>query len=152
MCANFTCLMLWCTAKKDCLTTEWLPWLQETVVTRSLFWYIYSHKQPKPKSYLTTDNPQNSCEQVTTKNDAFVVILLHRLLYLQDYYCMLFDACRCDLFQRCTISGYYIYKIEVAEGLGSFLSGCLMQFAKYTIHNHCPFSLSAARVTPKRAL
>ena len=35
------------------------------------------------------------------------------------------------------ISGYYICKIEVVEGLGSFLSGCVMQLAKYTIHNHC---------------
>ena len=25
---------------------------------------------------------------------------------------------------------------QVVEGLGSFLSGCLMQLAKYTIHNH----------------
>ena len=47
---------------------------------------------------------------------------------------MLFDvhAWKCDLFQRCMISGYYIYKIEVV-GLGSFLSGYLMQLAKYTI-------------------
>ena len=40
------------------------------------------------------------------------------------------------------ISGYYIYKIEVVEGLGSFLSGCLMQLARYTTHNHCLISLS----------
>ena len=44
-------------------------------------------------------------------------------------------------------SGYYIYKIKVVEGLGSFLSGCLMQLAKYTIHNHCLISLSATRLT-----
>ena len=36
---------------------------------------------------------------------------------------------------------------KVVDGLGSFLSGCLMQLAKYTIHNHCLFSLSATRVT-----
>ena len=35
----------------------------------------------------------------------------------------------------------------IFDGLGSFLSGCLMQLAKYTIHNHCLFSLSATRVT-----
>ena len=35
----------------------------------------------------------------------------------------------------------------VVDGLGSFLSGCLMQLAKYTLHNHCLFSLSATRVT-----
>jgi len=43
--------------------------------------------------------------------------------------------------------GYYIYKIKVVEGLGSFLSGCLIQLVKYTTHNHCLFSLSATRVT-----
>ena len=36
-------------------------------------------KQPEPKPYLTTDNPQNICEEVTKtafqKYDAFVVIL-----------------------------------------------------------------------------
>jgi len=45
------------------------------------------------------------------------------------------------------ISGYYIYIIEVVEGLGSFLSGCLVQIAKYTIHNHCLSSLCATRVS-----
>ena len=38
-------------------------------------------------------------------------------------------TCRCDLFQRCMISGYYIYKIEAVDALGSFLSGCFMQLA-----------------------
>ena len=33
------------------------------------------------------------------------------------------------------------------DGLGSFLYGCLMQLAKYTLHNHCLFSSSATRVT-----
>ena len=36
---------------------------------------------------------------------------------------------------------------QVVDGLGSFLSGCLMQLAKYTIHNHCLFSLFATKVT-----
>ena len=59
------------------------------------------------------------------------------LLYLQDngYYCMLFDTCRCDLFQRCMIS----------DGLGSFLSGCVMQLVNNTYHSL--FSLSVAMVT-----
>ena len=33
------------------------------------------------------------------------------------------------------------------DGLGSFLYGCLMQLAKYTLHNHRLFSSSATRVT-----
>ena len=33
------------------------------------------------------------------------------------------------------------------DGLGSFLYGCIMQLAKYTLHNHCLFSSSATRVT-----
>ena len=104
------------------------------------------HKQPEPKPYLTTDNPQNSCEQVTTKKyDAFAVILSQRLLYLQDIFaCSLMHPCRCNLFPICIISGYYIYKIEVVESLGSFLSDCLMQLAK---KNHRFFSLTATRVT-----
>ena len=49
-------------------------------------------KQLEPKSYLTTDNPQNICERVTTtafeEHDNSISWL----------YCMLFDTCRCDLF------------------------------------------------------
>ena len=71
---------------------------------------------------------------------SYIWILLHAFWYMLPW-------CWCDLFQRCIISGYYIYKIEVVEGLGRFLSGCLMQLAKCIIHNHCLFSLSATRVT-----
>ena len=48
------------------------------------------HKRPEPKSYLSTDNPQNICKRVTTtafqKYDAFVVILSQMFsgLYPQD--------------------------------------------------------------------
>ena len=71
---------------------------------------------------------------------SYIWILLHAFWYMLPW-------CWCDLFQRCIISGYYIYKIEVVEGLGRFLYGCLMQLAKCIIHNHCLFSLSATRVT-----
>ena len=46
------------------------------------------HKQSEPKSYLTTDNPQNSCEQVTTQNMMVLwwfcicKILLHAFWYM----------------------------------------------------------------------
>ena len=43
------------------LTTEWLSWLQETVVVRSLFW----HKQPEAKSYLTTENISERGDSLT---------------------------------------------------------------------------------------
>ena len=68
------------------------------------------------------------------------VILSHRY-----YYCMLFDvhAGVHDLFKR-----WLLYlQDQVVDGLGSYLSGCLMQLAKYTLHSHCLFSLSATRVT-----
>ena len=29
----------WGGASNDWLTTEWLPWLKETMVMRSLYWY-----------------------------------------------------------------------------------------------------------------
>ena len=69
--------------------------------------------------YLTTDNPQNICEGVTTtafqKYDAFVVIFtdVQWLLYLQDngLHAVLIHGG--DSFQRCMFSGYYIFKIEV---------------------------------------
>ena len=38
------------------------------------------------------------------------------------------------------VSGYHIYKVRSGKLP-------LMQLAKYTIHNHCFFSLSATRVT-----
>ena len=106
-------------------------------------------KQPETKSYLTTDNPQNICEGVTIKlytsniiYDAFVVTCSQ--MFISGYYickcmgcyCMLFDICRYDPLQRCSVPGYYIHKIMVRDGLGSSLSGFLMQLAKYTIHNH----------------
>ena len=59
---------------------------------------------------LTTDNPQNSCEQY----DAFVVILSLRLLHLQDsgYYCKLFDVHARVTLSKMHLSGYYTYKIS----------------------------------------
>ena len=68
--------------------------------------------------FLTTDNPQNICERVSlTAFDAFVMILSQ---ILSGYYIckimlllMFFDTCRCDLFQRCIISGYYIYTMRL---------------------------------------
>ena len=55
------------------------------------------------------------------------------LLFLQGNgcYCMLFDTCRCDLFQTGCMIGE-INKIEVVDGLGSFLSGCLMYAIRKT--------------------
>jgi len=59
-------------------------------------------KQPEPKPYLTTDNPQNICEEVTKtafqKYDAFVVILsqmfggYHICKIMVIIACMLFDT------------------------------------------------------------
>ena len=70
-----------------------------------------------------TDNPQNmwvNHYNCISKIWCFVVILSQMFsgYYLQDNG-MLFDTCRCDLFQRCMIS----------DSLRSFLSGCLMQLA-----------------------
>ena len=92
-------------------------------------------KQPQPKSYPTTDNSQNSCEQY----DAFVVILSLRLLYLQDsgYYCKLFDV-------HARVTSFKDAWSVVTIPTRSAFSGCLMQLAK---HNHCPFRLSASMVT-----
>ena len=60
------------------------------------------------------------------------------------YYCMLFDV-------HASVTSFKdawsVVTISTRSGCRSFLSGCLIQLAKYTIHNHCPFSLSATRVT-----
>ena len=82
------------------------------------------------------------------KNDDIMVILSQRLLYLQHK----FIVCSLMYMQVWPLSKMHnqwlLYlQHQVVEGLGSFLSGCLMQLAKYTIHNHCLFSLSATRVT-----
>ena len=76
-----------------------------------------------------------------------MVILSQRLQNLQDVI-----ACFLMYMQVWPLSKmqdqWLLYlQDQVVEGLGSFLSGCLMQLAKYTIHNHCLFSLSATRVT-----
>ena len=73
------------------VTTEWLPWLQETVVMRSLFWYQRLDKQLQPKSYLTTDNLQNSCKQITTKNMMLLWWFFHKgyKISLHALWCML---------------------------------------------------------------
>ena len=47
------------------VTTEWLPWLQEAVVYFGMGGYL--HKQSESRSYLTTDNPQNSCKSLQKK-------------------------------------------------------------------------------------
>ena len=66
------------------------------------------HKRPEPKSYLSTDNPQNVCERVTTtafqKYDAFVVILMQMF------------------------SGYYIHKMRL------WMTGKLLLWLSYAIN------------------
>ena len=84
------------------------------------------------KSYFTTDNPQWAshynyiwcfCGDFLT--EMFSGYYICKIMVVIDVLWYMWG----DLFQRCIISGYYIYKIEVVEGLGSFLSGCLMQLA-----------------------
>jgi len=71
---------------------------------------------------------------VYKKYDAFVVILLHRYV--------------CKIMAGVTFSQMHDqWLLYLQDQVGSFLSGCLMQLAKYTIHNHCLFRLSATMVT-----
>ena len=75
---------------------------------------------------------------------AFVVTLtdVQLLLYLQDHGCyyMLIDTCTLSKM----FNDYYNY---LQGGLGNFLSGLLMQLAKYAVYNHCLVSLSEIMVT-----
>ena len=82
------------------LTTKQLPWLQKSCGDGGCvkFIWVLEHKQTEP----TTDNPQNSCDSVTTTTLQNMVLLVKAvdslkevkwLLYLQDCcYSMLFDA------------------------------------------------------------
>ena len=93
-------------------------------------------------------NWQSSEQLWVTTNDDFVVILSQRLLYLQHN----IIACSLMYMRVWPLSKmdnqWLLYlQDQVVEGLGSFLSGCLMQMEKHTIHNHCLFSLSATRCT-----
>ena len=70
------------------LTTEWLSWLQETVVVRSLFW----HKQPEAKSYLTTENISECGDSLTDVQwllySVLVALLVHFGATLKYNECM----------------------------------------------------------------
>ena len=120
-----------------------------SIISYSAFYSVpLLHKQPESKSNLTTDNPQNTCVQVTSINFRIWCFCdnylkdIQCLLYLEDHgcYCMLSDTCR-------MFSGYYICKIMVVRWSVKLRLWFRMQLAKYTIHNHCLLSLSATRVT-----
>ena len=89
------CKQISYTAKKKIpcmvvLTTEWLPWLQETCMWVCLVLEVNCISNLSPNHiYLTTDNPQNSCEQVTTK--ILWWFSLAEVTTSARYYCMLFD-------------------------------------------------------------
>ena len=90
------------------LTTEWLLWFQSSWGDsgyEKLILVLEANciaKQPEPKSYITTDNPQNICEGVTTttlKRWCFWQKLhgdsltdVQWLLYLQDHGCCCIQA------------------------------------------------------------
>ena len=48
---------------------------------RSVFWYqrLIECKQPEPKSYLTAENSQNSCERVSTDTLHKKMVLIKKI-------------------------------------------------------------------------
>ena len=82
--------------KKFGCYNHWVVTLVEDKVRREWLWEVYFgirgqlHKQSEPKSNLTTDNPQNTCEGVTSTiwclcGDYLTDVQC--LLYLQDHGC-----------------------------------------------------------------
>ena len=157
VCANLTCLMLWCTAKKGCfILNHWVVTLVAGDSGYGKFLLVYILEV----NCISNPSPNHTLQLTTLKTA--VSKLLQKIMLLWWFSC----------------TGYYICKIMVIIGAlwcmqvwslsemhdqwllylqdevweASSLHGCLMQLEKYTIHNHCPFSLSATRVTPKRTL
>ena len=62
------CVFMHCKNKLVVLITEWLPWLLTNLRQRSLLWYGRLIRQEAAAHLWPqyTDNPQNTCEGVTT--------------------------------------------------------------------------------------
>ena len=90
-------------------------------------------KQPEPKSYFTTDNPQNICEEVTTTTlHAFVVTLLWcSVVTISARSCVFMAWCKqVWCFHRCSVVTISV-RSWLYDDLGNFLYGCLSKI--YTV-------------------
>ena len=87
------------------MTTELLPWLQETVAVRSLFEVnCISNLKPYHTLQLTTLRTSVSESLQLHYKNMMLLWWFSRRCSVVTYYCMLFDTFMCDLFQRCMIS------------------------------------------------